>query len=556
MRDEDLVGRRSRGQAQGMLSPVQPDAGEPDRAGHPGIGEDPSDRCARAHLAELPDGAPEALEVIDRPAPQLVIVGELPAAPSHPLQVAADPRALSHVGRWLPEDLGLGHRPMMAGRYTRGMPLVHPFRGLAYALDRYAVAAPPGRRVADLTKVACPPYDVISPAQQAALLARDPHNAVRLELNPEPDPHAAAARTLAAWRVEGTLERRAAPSAYDYSFARPGAPDDPAVHGVLARVLLEPFGGDVRAHEHTFAGPKADRLALLRATHTQLSPILAIYFDRSDQYRHVMARSWADEWRARDDDGLMHTLAAVEADERLTGFLSGQRLFIADGHHRYETALAHQAEVRADPRLSAAPPGELGADWVMMVLVNAEAEELEIRPTHRLLLEADGEALASLAGGADPLWEAIAVPLHELAQTLTARGDDARPVFGLALPGERAFLLVGDREAVAERMQREPTGTAVRGLDLAILHAVILGDRLGIHLASTDAEDRVAYTRDEAEALAAVTRGAAKAAILVRPTKLEQLAAVANAGEVMPHKSTYFYPKLLTGMVFHSLEDS
>jgi uncharacterized protein (DUF1015 family) len=436
------------------------------------------------------------------------------------------------------------------------MPLVRPLRGLGYALDRYATASTGGRRVADVTKVVCPPYDVISPAQQTALLDRDPHNAVRLEFNPEPDPHAAAARTLDAWRADGTLERRAAPSAYYYSFARPAAPDEPAVHGFLARVLLEPFGADVRAHEHTFAGPKADRLGLLRATHTQLSPILAIYFDRSDRYEHVMSRPWADAWRARDDDGLLHTLAAVEPDERLTGFLSRQRLFIADGHHRYETALAYQAEVRADPKVAGLPPGELAADWVMIVLVNAEAEELEIRPTHRLLLDADAGGLTSLTSGADPLWTAIPIASGELAHALAARGDDEVPVFGLALPGDRAFLLVGNREPVAERMGREGTGTAVPRLDLTILHAAILGDRLGIDLATPDAEDRVAYTRDEAEALAAVARGAAKAAILVRPTKLEQLAAVANAGEVMPHKSTYFYPKLLTGMVFHSLEDS
>jgi len=436
------------------------------------------------------------------------------------------------------------------------MPLVRPFRGLGYALDRYAVDATAGGRLADLTDVVCPPYDVISPVQQASLLARDPHNAVRLELAPEPDPHAAAARTLAAWQADGTLERRAAPSAYDYSFARPATPDEPAVHGVLARVLLEPFGADVRAHEHTFAGPKADRLALLRATHTQLSPILAIYFDGSEDYRQVMSQPGNDAWRARDDDGLLHTLAARDPDEQLSSFLSRQRLFIADGHHRYETALAYQAEVRADPHVADAPPGELPADWVMVVLVNAELEELEIRPTHRLLLEADVEALASLGAGTDPLWAAMPVAPEDLPTRLAALGSDDRAVFGLVLPGDQGFLLVGNRDAIAERMRRERTGEAVRTLDLAILHTAILGDRLGIDLASSDAEDRVAYTRDEAEALAAVARGAAKAAILVRPTKLEQLAAVANAGEVMPHKSTYFYPKLLTGMVFHSLEDS
>jgi uncharacterized protein (DUF1015 family) len=449
------------------------------------------------------------------------------------------------------------------------MPLVRPFRGIGYALSRYATRpvaphvrladeqdTPVGRQVADLSDLVCPPYDVISPELQEELLARDPHNAVRLELSAEADPHAAAAASLAAWTADGTLERQPTSSVYYYRHARPGAPQDPTVQGVLARVLLEPFGRDVRAHEHTFAGPKADRLALLRSTHTQLSPILAIYFDRSERYRHVMGRPWADEWRARDGDGLLHTLAAIEPDDRLTGYLSRRRLFVADGHHRYETALAYQAEVRAAPRFAGAELGTLAADWVMVVLVNAEVEVLEIRPTHRLLLEVDPEPLAAIGSDPGPAWQAIPVAPAELAARLLELRDASEPVFGLVLPGDHGFLLVGDPDQIAERMRRERTGSAVRKLDLAILHAAILGDRLGIDLASPDAEDRVAYTRDEAEALAAVARGAAKAAILVRPTKLEQLATVANAGGVMPHKSTYFYPKLLTGMVFHSLEES
>jgi uncharacterized protein (DUF1015 family) len=447
------------------------------------------------------------------------------------------------------------------------MPLVRPFRGTSYALTRFATSSiahrvlladeldqAVGRQVADLTDLVCPPYDVISAEQQAALLARDPHNAVRLELSAAADPHAAAAASLAAWMADGTLERQPASSVYYYRHAPPGSPNDPTVQGVLARILLEPFGVGVRAHEHTFAGPKADRLALLRATRTQLSPILAIYFDPSERYRHVMSRPWTDEWRARDGDGLLHTVAAVEPDERLTGFLSRQRLFIADGHHRYETALAYQAEVRAASQFADAPTGALAADWVMVVLVNAEVEELEIRPTHRLLLEVDPESVAALALDPDPLWHAIPVAPAELAARLVELRDAGEPTFGLVLPGDQGFLLVGDPDALADRMRRQRTGTAVQKLDLAILHAAILGDRLGIDSGSVAAEDRVAYTRDEAEAVASVARGAAQAAILVRPTKLEQLAAVANAGEVMPHKSTYFYPKLLTGMVFHSLE--
>ncbi|MGH2454725.1 MAG: DUF1015 family protein [Candidatus Limnocylindria bacterium] len=448
------------------------------------------------------------------------------------------------------------------------MPQVRPLRGIGYALDRYAAAGVPdrvrlrdepppnaGRRVVDVGDLVCPPYDVISPAQQAALLARHDRNAIRLELPAERDPHAAAARTLAAWLADGTLEARPEASVYYYAHATPARPDEPTVQGVLARVLLEPFGEEVRAHEHTLPGPRAERLAHLRATKTQVSPILAVYFDRSERYRHVMSRAWSDEWRARDGDGLLHTLAAVEPDERLTGFLSRQRIFIADGHHRYETALAYQAEMRADPRRANAPPGSLAADWIMMVLINAEVEELQILATHRLVLEADADALRSLVAEPGPLWQAQPADPAELAARLAALGDADQPAFGLVLPGGAGWLVVGDADAVADRMRRERSSDAVRELDLAVLHAAILADRLGIDADGVAAGRRLAYTRSEAEARAAVDRGEAMAAILVRPTRLDQMADVASAGDVMPQKSTYFYPKLLTGLVLNPLED-
>ena len=447
------------------------------------------------------------------------------------------------------------------------MPRVAPFAGLHYSMGRFGSTAVPDRvrlpddadaspaRVADLSDVCCPPYDVIGDAQRAELLARHERNAVRLEYSSEPDPHTAAAEALASWTADGTLERREEPAAYYYRHTTPSAPDDPTVEGVLVRVLLEPWGDGIRPHEHTMPGPKADRLALLRSTRTQLSPILALYFDRSERYHHVMARAWSDEWRARDADGLLHQLAAVEADNRLLGYLGRQTLFIADGHHRYETALAYQAEVRADARWSAAEPGELAADWIMMLVVNAELTELEIRPTHRLLLEADADALQALAAGADPLFESVPVPPSTLAAALEERRFDDGPVFGLVLPGDEAFLLLGNADGLAERLRHERMSRAVRALDLAALHVVMLGDRLGISAADVAAGERLAYTRDEADARERVARGEARAAILVRPTRLEQLAEVASAGDVMPQKSTYFYPKLLTGLVFNPVSD-
>lgn len=447
------------------------------------------------------------------------------------------------------------------------MPRIAPLRGIHYPIERFGADAVPSRvripddeeappsRLADLTDLVCPPYDVIGDAQREELLARHPRNAVRLESSVESDPHAAAAETLAAWLDDGTLAQRPDAAAYYYRHGTASAPGELTVEGIVVRVQLEAWGDGVRPHEHTMPGPKADRLALLHATGTQLSPILAVYFDRSERYHHVMGRAWTDEWRARDAEGILHQLTAVEADDRLIGYLGKQTLYIADGHHRYETALAYQAEVRADPTRADAPAGSLAADWIMMMLVNAELTELEIRPTHRLLLDADPEALRTMVAGDDPLFASIPVPPSALAAALEERRHDDTPVFGLVLPGDDGHLLVGDADGLADRLRRERMSAAVRALDLAALHVAVLGDRLGISEADVAAGTRLAYTRDEADARERVARGEAAAAILVRPTPLEQLAEVASAGDVMPQKSTYFYPKLLTGMVFNPVSD-
>lgn len=445
------------------------------------------------------------------------------------------------------------------------MPTVRPFRGLGYALDRFGGRIVPERvrlpgegadhpgRIADLTDLVCPPYDIIAPALRAELLTRDPHNAVRLELSAEDDPHAAAARTLAAWRSEGVLERREVAQLYYYSHARSDDPDDLAVQGVVAQVLLEPWGGGVLPHEHTMRGPKEDRLGLLRATETQLSPILALDFDRSERYRYVMSRGWTDEWRARDGEGLLHQLVAIDADDRLVNHLARQRLYVADGHHRYETALAYQAELRSRPEHASAPEGSLAADWIMMVIVNAELEELEIQATHRLLGADDGAALAALLANPQPLWAVDPVPLDDVAARMIELAWEPTPVFGVVLP-EGAYLVIGRTDALAERMARERMSSAVRALDMAALHTALLGDGLGIG-ADAVAGGRLTYTRSTDEAIERVRSGAAGAAILVRPTRLDDLAAVANASDVMPQKSTYFAPKLLTGLVFNPLTE-
>jgi uncharacterized protein (DUF1015 family) len=445
------------------------------------------------------------------------------------------------------------------------MPLVRPLRGLGYALDRFGGPTIPERvrlpgegtdhpgRVADLTDLVSPPYDVITDSQRSTLLGRHPRNSVRLELSAEAAPHRAAAEALAAWRGDGTLFQRSQAAFYAYRYTPADAPDGPEIRGILARVRLEPWGPTIRPHEHTMPGPKADRLGLLHATRTQLSPILILYSDPSERSDALVDRPVFEEWRARDADGLLHRAGVVADDRGVAAYLSRRRLVIADGHHRYETALAYQADVRTRPDARGAEPGALAADWVMAVLVNAARESLEIRPTHRLLRSIDTDRLRAVVRGPDPLFQAVPVAPESLGERLADLRDADEPVFGLLLDGE-GWLVIGDRDAATDRMRREPGSPPVRRLDLALLHAALLGDRLGITEADVAAGETVGYTRSEADARGRVARGEATAAILVRPTRLEELTAVAAAGDVMPQKSTYFYPKLLTGMVFYPLE--
>ena len=253
--------------------------------------------------------------------------------------------------------------------------------------------------------------------------------------------------------ADGTLVRRPEASVYYYAHASTAMPDDPTVQGMLARVLLEPYGTDVRRHEHTMPGPKADRLALLGATRTQFSPILAVYFDRSERYRHVMSRAWTDEWRARDVDGLLHTAAEVEPDDRLLAFLSRQRLYIADGHHRYETALAYQAEVRGDPALAAEPPGGLAADWIMAVLVNAEMEEVDIRPTHRLLRDGSADALEAFVGSPGPVFRVEPMGADAVVERLGGSVTPSRRPLACCCRADAATCWRPTPPQAAERMR-------------------------------------------------------------------------------------------------------
>jgi uncharacterized protein (DUF1015 family) len=349
------------------------------------------------------------------------------------------------------------------------------------------------------------PYDVIGPEERERYLAASPYNVVRLIL---PDSCEEAARLFAEWQRDGILTSEEQEAVWwlrqDYE-----GPDGVrrTRQGAVVSLGLEPYSsGVVRPHERTHAGPKARQLELLRATHASLSPILLLYDDPSAAARHALEPHAQGEPLLSAQDGpstnRVWRIADPEAIAVAQQALADQRFVIADGHHRYETALAfHEQE------------GTERSGWTMAVVVNTHGEGLTIFPTHRVVARApeldNGFRVTPLGG----VSEALAV--------LDRVGHD-HPAFVVYRAGGGAALV----EAPGERT-----------LDAAAL------DRLGL--------EEVTYTPRTEEAVALVDSGRAEAAFLLRPPTIEQVEAVAEAGETMPQKSTYFYPKLFSGLLFH-----
>src|SRR3954454_8052107 len=408
---------------------------------------------------------------------------------------------------------------------------VQPLRALHYDLER----------TGGLQAVAAPPYDVIDAGQRAELVSRSPYNVVEIDLPTGDDPYAHAAETLAAWQADGVLVRDAAPALWaleqDYT-----GPDGRrrTRRGFFARVLVEDYGsGRIRPHERTHPGPKEDRLRLTRATGANLSPIFSLYDgDAWPAVAEHVAGPPLDE--VTDADGTTHRLwrvgdpgaiaAAVET-------LAPAELLIADGHHRYETARVHAAETGAhDPH-------------VLMALVSLRDPGLTIFPTHRLLTALDDEGRAALRAAIERDWDVEEVPAEALEPS---PGDGVR--IGFLDAGELRPLRLSLRDPATAARALPDHADAYRRLDTAVLEALLLDGALGMteddisHLRGLD------YARSTAEARERVLRGEVRAAFFMGATPVGLVREVAAAGEVMPPKSAYFFPKVLTGLVFNPLD--
>lgn len=464
------------------------------------------------------------------------------------------------------------------------MPRIQPLRGWRYDLAAAGAAS--------LDELLTPPYDVINPAQQAAFYARHPHNVVRLELaadQPGDDDQAnrytRAAATLAAWQRDGVLRQEDAPAIYLLR-QRYGLPDGCTAtrSGLIFRLRLAPWGEGILPHERTFPAAKADRLALTIATGAQGSPIFLLYSDPAGAALASMeaaAGQRAADACYRDEDGVEHELWAVTDAAALAGLtaaLAPKTFYLADGHHRYETALSYQRWRRGGglpaapapapltswqgvPRFTPIPPAPpaapqpFDAAWVYATAM--EDPGLTILPTHRCIHDLPGFDAEQLLAGLRRDFVVTPLEDEDALKTLDffGRSPTSGTSFTLLLPGQPAGYLLEMRAdpATIARLHADYPPT-VAAVDVAALQSLALGPLLGIDPDPTELKRFVAFTPNTSEAMEGVRAGRYQAAFLVHATPLAQLQAVSDAGEVMPPKATYFYPKLPAGLVINCVE--
>jgi uncharacterized protein (DUF1015 family) len=414
---------------------------------------------------------------------------------------------------------------------------IQPLRALHY--DQSLVGA--------LAEVTSPPYDVIDAEQREALLERSPFNVAAVDLpKGEPDPYRVAGDLFEAWQMQGVVVRDPEPSLWAHTQTYTG-PDgqERTRRGFFCRVRIEGYGpGRVRPHERTHPGPKEDRLRLMRATRTNLSPIFSLYSDPQNvAWKALEPATEEAPWgEVSDADGTSHKLWRVNDPEAIAAVQEATRdaeLLIADGHHRYETSNAYAEELG----------GEGEHRYILMCLVALEDPGLTVFPTHRLVRGLDRERQEALRETLRRDFDVAEVPLDQIAPE---PGVGPLQLGYIDAHHKQPYRLTLKDQAIADAALPD-FSEAYRGLDTGVLEALLLKGALGLSDEDISHFNGLFYARSTEEALQMVRSGEYDAAFLMRPTPVSQVRDVAASGENMPPKSTFFYPKLLTGLLFNPL---
>ena len=427
---------------------------------------------------------------------------------------------------------------------------IHPFRGWRYS------TGPEG----DVTSFIAPPYDVLTQRDKDDLLARSDRNIVAVDLPHVPpnelgpdEAYQQAASTMDDWRCSGVLLQEPSPAIYAYEQSFSWAGKSYSRRGMICAIRASEPGGDVIPHEHTFAGPRADRLKLTEYTRMQISPILGFFDDPQSTVESLL-------WQAAEGtptaQGQLHEVVErlwPVTNEGVIGEIAAAvrdvPVFIADGHHRYMTALSYAASLRAGGQSD----DDHEANFVMFCVVSRRDPGLLVLPTHRVISGlSDSFTVPSLVKKLVEFdWQRCSVDdadLHDADSFLRRYGKGAMAFIG-AEPAEIWIGRLRDPEAMAVVAGEEIE--ARRGLDVSVLHKLVIDKALDSWRTDGLSMD---YTPDGKTVLAACQSGRAQLGVCLRSTPLEAIQQIAQAGATMPHKSTYFYPKLATGMVLKALE--
>ena len=438
---------------------------------------------------------------------------------------------------------------------------IMPFRGLRYNGDKFK----------DIGPLTAPPYDVISPALQDELYKRHEDNIVRIDFGKKSaadtdadNRYTRAADTLREWLETGVLVREDAPALYLYEleYATPQG-EAKKMSGFICLLRLEEWDkGIVLPHEGTLKGPKADRYELYKATGASASQVFSLYSDPKKRITRALRQAVSNiaaDAVVKDDDGTVHRLWAVKDGSAINvavDVMTESKVFIADGHHRYETALAYRNDMRAKGPYT----GDEAFNFVPMFLADMDEEGLTILPTHRLIKGADFK-LPEIIGRAAEYFDIEEMPAgtdgRERAAFLdriVKKGRDAH-TFGLYFGGEETYYVLTLRglEPVLDLLSCKRSDAYCK-LDVTILHELIVERVLGIDGKKISEEQPVSFEKDGAKAIERVKAGEFGMCFLLNATKVREVKEVALAREIMPQKSTYFYPKLLTGLVIAELK--
>ncbi len=441
------------------------------------------------------------------------------------------------------------------------MAKIAPFQGIVYNKDK----------AGEIDTLVCPPYDIISPAEQQELYRKSPYNVIRLEYGltspadgDEDNRYTRAAAVLQDWLRSEILLQRKDPVFSVYEMEYQVGKDARKLRGIICLVRIEAYDtGIVKPHETTLSGPKTDRLNLLRACKASFSQIFSLFSDPQSTIANILANvSGKPEMEVRHSDGVLHRIWSLsdKNDIRaITRELADKPVFIADGHHRYDTALNYRNEQR---RASGTFTGEEGFNYVGMFLARLEDPGLTILPAHRALFNLTDFDPRRFEDDLNQYFNIERIDFDKRSEskdlltvldTMAHRADHAH-VFGMRVKGEHSYYLLTLRNEADMDALLPDKSQAYRRLDVSILHHLIIDKLLGIKMETHKMGLNIEYIKDAEEADKRVHDNAAEIVFFMNPTKVGEVKEVAAAGERMPQKATYFYPKLLTGLVMHKLE--